>query len=197
MKSFMARIREFDPGVALDKAMKVFWQKGYANTSIEDLVSATGVNRYGLYDEFENKHGLFLAALDHYQHVVLGTLFGMVERPGASLTEIRDYFAKLVEVSSSESGRLGCLMANCASEVAPHDKRAASKVEKYRARLQLGFSSALSNAKVAGELAAQFDVEPMADFLTGVMQGLSVMARSNAKPKMMANVVEIALSHMQ
>lgn len=193
----MARLREFDPDQALDKAMKVFWQKGYTNTSIEDLVSATGVNRYGLYGEFENKHGLFLAALDHYQNAVLGTLFGMVERPEASLTDIRAYFAKLVEISSSESGKLGCLMANSASEVAPHDKRAANKVEKYRVRLQLGFRSALANAKVAGELPAEFDVEPMADFLTGVMQGLSVMARSNAKPKMMANVVKIALSHMR
>jgi TetR/AcrR family transcriptional repressor of nem operon len=193
----MARIREFDPDEALDKAMKVFWQKGYTNTSIDDLVSATGVNRYGLYGEFENKHGLFHAALDHYQNAVLGKLFGMVERPEASLADIRDYFAKLLELSSSESGKLGCLMANSASEVAPHDKRAANKVEKYRVRLQLGFRSALSNAKVAGELPAEFDVEPMADFLTGVMQGLSVMARSNAKPKMMANVVEIALSRMQ
>lgn len=193
----MARIREFDPDEALNKAMKVFWQRGYANTSIEDLVSATGVNRYGLYGEFENKHGLFLAALDHYQNAVVGMLFGKVERPGASLTDIREYFAKLVQLSSSESGKLGCLMANCASEVAPHDKHAANKVEKYRVRLQAGFKNALSNAKAAHDLPAEFDVEPMADFLTGVMQGLSVMARSNAKPKMMANVVKVALSHIQ
>lgn len=193
----MARIREFDPDVALDKAMKVFWQKGYTNTSIEDLVSATGVNRYGLYDEFENKHGLFLAALDYYQNAVAGILFGMVERPEASLTDIRNYFAKLVELSSSEMGKFGCLMANCASEVAPHDECAANKVEKFRARLQLGFRNALSNAKAAEQLPAQFNVEQIADFLTGIMQGLSVMARSHANPRMMANLVEVALSHFQ
>lgn len=193
----MARIREFDPDEALDKAMKVFWQKGYANTSIEDLVSATGVNRYGLYDEFESKHGLFLAALDHYQNAVVGMLFGIVERPDASLAEIRAYFVKLVELSSSDMGKLGCLMANSASEVSPHDKRAANKVEKFRARLQRGFKNALSNAKITGELSAQVDVEQVADFLTGIMQGLSVMARSSANPKMMANVVEVALSHLQ
>jgi TetR/AcrR family transcriptional repressor of nem operon len=193
----MARIREFDPDEALDKAMKVFWQKGYANTSIEDLVSATGVNRYGLYDEFENKHGLFLAALDHYQNAVVGMLFGIVERPDASLTEIRAYFAKLVKLSSSEMGKLGCLMASCASEVAPHDERAANKVEEFRARLQLGCRNALSNAKAAGEFPAQFNVEPVADFLTGVMQGLSVMARSNTNPKVIKNVAEVALSHLQ
>lgn len=193
----MARIREFDPDEALDKAMKVFWQKGYANTSIEDLVNATGVNRYGLYDEFENKHGLFLAALDHYQNAVVGMLFGIVERPDASLAEIRAYFEKLLELSTSEMGKLGCLMANSASEVAPHDKRAANKVEKFRARLQLGFKNALSNAKITGKLSAQVDAEQVADFLTGIMQGLSVMTRSNANPRMMTNIVEVALSHLQ
>lgn len=193
----MARTREFDSNEALEKAMKVFWQKGYANTSIEDLVSATGVNRYGLYDEFENKHGLFLAALDHYQSAVVGMLFGIVEQPRASLRDIREYFAKLVELSSTEMGKLGCLMANSASEVAPHDKRAANKIEKFRTRLQLGFKKALINAKDAGELPAQFDVEQTADFLTGVMQGLSVMARSHASPRMLENIVEVALSRLQ
>lgn len=193
----MARIREFDPDDALDKAMKIFWQKGYANTSIDDLVSATGVNRYGLYDKFENKQGLFLAALDHYQNAVAGMLFGIVERPGASLTDIRDFFAKLLEISSSEIGKLGCLMVNSASEVAPHDKRAANKVEKFRARSQLGFKNALSNAKAAGELPVQFDAEQVADFLTGIIQGVSVMARSHATSGKMANVVEVALSRLQ
>lgn len=193
----MARIREFDPDEAIDKAMKVFWQKGYANTSIEDLVSATGVNRYGLYDEFESKHGLFLAALDHYQNAIVGMLFGLVERPNASLTDIRVYFAKLLELSTSEMGKLGCLMANCASEVTPHDELAANKVERFRTRLQLGFKNALSNSKATGELPAQFDAEQVADFLTGVMQGLSVMARSHANPKTMTNVVEVTLSHLQ
>jgi len=192
----MARIREFDPDVALDKAMKVFWQKGYANTSIDDLVRATGVNRYGLYDEFESKHGLFLAALEHYQNIVTGGLFGIVERPGASLAEIRTFFAKLVELSSSEMGKLGCLMVNSASEVAPHDEHAANVLEMFRRRLQHGFQNALSNAKAVGELPAQLDVESVADFLTGVMQGLSVLARSNAKQKMMENLVVTALSHL-
>ncbi len=190
----MARIREFDSFDALDKAMKVFWQKGYANTSMEDLVSATGVNRYGLYDEFESKRGLFLAALNHYESTVVGMLFAIVEQPDASLIDIRSYFTKLVELSSSSTGRVGCMLANSANELALHDKRAANKIEKYRVRLQVGFKNALSNAKAAGELPTQFDIDPVADFLIGVMQGLSVLARSNADSRMMKNVAEVALS---
>lgn len=193
----MARPREFDANDALDKAMKVFWEKGYVNTSIDDLVNATGVNRYSLYEEFESKHGLFLASLDHYQNTVVRTMLGMIERPDASLADIRAYFAMLAQVSSTEMGKQGCLMANSSSEVAPHDKRAANKVEKFRARLQAGFKNALSNANDNGELPTGFDVERSADFLTGIFLGVSVMARSGANPKMMANMVEVALSTLE
>jgi TetR/AcrR family transcriptional regulator, transcriptional repressor for nem operon len=190
----MPRAREFDPDDALQKAMSVFWQKGYANTSIDDLVDATGVNRYGLYGEFESKRGLFLACLDHYQETVVEEAFGVVEQPDASLKNIRAYFVRLLEPATTEQRKLGCLMVNTASDVAPYDKRAANKVEKFRSRLQTGFDVALSNAKARGELHDQFNTGPAADFLTGVAQGLSVMSRSHADPKMMANVVETTLA---
>src|SRR5450432_4342837 len=62
----MARIKEFDPDVALERALDVFWEKGYEATSIADLVSATGVQRQSIYDTFGDKHRLFRAALDRY-----------------------------------------------------------------------------------------------------------------------------------
>ena len=188
----MPRIREFDPAIALDQAMHLFWQRGYGNTSIEDLVVATGVSRHGLYDVFESKHKLFLACLDHYQKVVVGAdfAFGVVEQAHASLKNIRCYFTAI----SNHPGGLGCLMANTATDVAPYDKRAARKVEKFRARMRGGFKTALLNAKKAGEISAHVNADKMADFLTGVTQGLAVMARSSADPKMTANVVQTTLA---
>ncbi len=193
----MSRPREFDPAEALDRAMKVFWRKGYANTAIEDLVRATGVNRSGLYDEFESKHGLFLASLDHYQATVVRDAFGVVEQAGAGLPEIRAYFEKILANSGAGMSDLGCLMANTATDVAPYDRRAAKKVETFRRRLQMGFAAALTNAKAAGVLSAQVNTVQMADFLTGTAQGLAVLARSGARPKMLANVIEAALSALK
>src|SRR5271156_4321733 len=121
----MPRLREFDPNDAVHKAMTVFWRKGYLDTSVEDLVNVTGVSRFGLYDEFESKHGLFLACLGHYQDTLVQMAFGPVERPGASLSEIRAYFTQLLDLVSTKRGHLGCLMANTASEVAYRDGGAA------------------------------------------------------------------------
>lgn len=192
----MARTREFDPAEALEKAMGVFWRKGYLDTSIEDLVEATGVSRYGLYDVFSNKHGLFLAALDHYQESVVANVFGAVERPGASLDAVRGLFATLRELSGREggAGKLGCLMFNTACELAPSDDAAAAKVRAFQDRLTAGFRHALDNARKKGELAPDFDVERHADFLAGVMTGLSAMARSGVDRRAFANMVAVALS---
>ena len=62
----MARFREFDPDVALDRAMQVFWTKGYQAASLDDLCNATRLNRSSLYSAFGDKHSIFLETIDRY-----------------------------------------------------------------------------------------------------------------------------------
>ncbi len=62
----MARPREFDEQVVLDRALETFWSKGYDGTSVEDLVEATGLRRASLYGAFGDKEQLFTKVLDHY-----------------------------------------------------------------------------------------------------------------------------------
>ncbi|NIQ96073.1 MAG: helix-turn-helix transcriptional regulator, partial [Desulfuromonadales bacterium] len=62
----MARPREFDVDEALDRAMGVFWLKGYEGTSLQDLLKAMKIARGSLYKAFEDKHSIYLAALDRY-----------------------------------------------------------------------------------------------------------------------------------
>ena len=124
----MARTREFCPSEALDKAMRVFWAKGYFGTSIEDLVAATGVSRYGLYGEFGGKNGLFLAALAHYQASVVCPMLDIIGRPGASLPALRALFALLAEFSRQPGGKLGCLVFNSVNEMGLHDEATAGKI---------------------------------------------------------------------
>lgn len=190
----MARVREFDPIAALESAMLVFWQKGYTETSMDDIVLATGVSRYGLYGEFGSKHELFMACLDHYQATAVKGMFSIVEQPNAGLPEIKQYFANVLEAYSQPYGKLGCLMCNSATEVAPLNDAVGVKIREAMARLRLGFSAALANAAKNGELKAGVDMSQTADFLTGVLLGTSVMMRSRAGYQMLANTVEISLN---
>lgn len=190
----MARTREFCPSEALDKAMRVFWAQGYFGTSIEDLVSATGVSRYGLYGEFGDKNGLFLAALEHYQANVVRPMLDIIERPGASLAAIRALFAMLAEFSRQPGGKLGCLVFNSVNEMGLHDEATASKILEVREHLAKGILRLLGNAVAKGELPVDFDVRREADFLFGVLHALPVMARAGAGAETIENVVGVALS---
>lgn len=193
----MARPRTFDPAVTLKKAMMVFWERGYFNTSIDDIVAATGVSRYGLYDIHENKHGLFLAALDHYYETIFRPMLAPVEKPNAALAEIRDYFGVLLSYARKPGGGIGCLMCNSASEVAPFDDDVAARVHDFQERARRAFRRALTNARQEGTLDPRVDPAKHADFLAGALQTVWVLARSAAGNRAIANHVEATLATLR
>lgn len=190
----MARPRSFDPAETLTTAMKVFWERGYFNTSIDDIVAATGVSRYGLYDVYENKRGLFLAALDHYHETIFRVLLAPVEKRGASVGEIRQYFGTLLHYAGKPGGRIGCLMCNSASEVAPFDAAVAERVKHFRDRAGKAFRQALTTARAKGEISNRIDLTRQADFLAAALQTVWVLARSAAGRKVIVHHIEVTLS---
>src|SRR6267142_1909851 len=91
----MARPREFDRDAAVQRAMSVFWRKGYAATSTDDLLRAMNIGRQSMYDTFGDKHRLYLEALDDSERAarfVETTMFGLqvAAKAGASLQSLRD-----------------------------------------------------------------------------------------------------------
>ena len=190
----MARPRAFDPTSTLKKAMMVFWERGYFNTSIDDIVAATGVSRYGLYDIYESKRGLFLAALDHYYETIFAMMLSSVARPGASVKEIREYFDLLFSYAGKPAGWIGCLMCNSASEVAPFDPDVALRVKRFRVNATKAFRRALAHAAEKGELRRGIDPAKHADFLTGALQTVWVLARAGAGRKAITNHIEATLA---
>ena len=85
----MARPREFERDVVLDRAMHVFWSRGYEATSIRHLVARMGIQRGSLYATFGDKRALFFAAIDHYDRVVTARLLATLEEPGSGKEAIR------------------------------------------------------------------------------------------------------------
>ena len=77
----MARPKAFDVERALDRAVEVFWTRGYEATSLCDLLEHMEIGRQSLYDTFGDKHGLFLAALERYRRAMSQSLLGALERP--------------------------------------------------------------------------------------------------------------------
>ena len=130
----MARPKSFDPDDALDEAMRAFWRRGYAATSIHDLTEAMGINKFSLYSTFGDKRAVFLAALDRYTKRVVGTMLADLEAPEAGLAEIRQYFEIIVGGATRSHEVCGCLMTNSGIELAPEDAEIRRKVRKHLRR---------------------------------------------------------------
>jgi len=174
----MARPREFDADEALDKAMHQFWAKGYHDTSIRDLVNRTGVNYYGLYEVFDSKHGLFLAALDRYCGTVTTEVLAEVRKPGPLRAVLQGAFDHLLGVLKTPDGRVGCMMCNAAVEVAPADPDAAAKVREHMALLRRVFRKRILEAQKDGDLDTGKDAGALAEFLTTTAYSMGMLLRS-------------------
>jgi TetR/AcrR family transcriptional repressor of nem operon len=173
----MPRPRQFDPEALLEAAMLIFWEKGYAATSIRDIVEKTNVNQFGIYSIYGDKHGLFLAVLDRYRDKIITEVFAIVERPEASLSSIRQYFYELIEHNSMTVPALGCLMANTMAEFGMEDPEVLQRTSAHAERLRIGFTQALTNAQHSGEVRQDLTIEAMASHLVVSVQGLAVYSR--------------------
>ena len=124
------RVIKRDVGPACELCAKHGSGHQYA-TSMEDLVEATDVQRYGLYSSFESKHGIFLAVLDHYHETVITRNLSGLEVNGAGLAEVRAFFDWLLRIVLAPGPSKGCLLCNTGIEVAPVDAEAATRVDRY------------------------------------------------------------------
>ncbi len=192
----MPRTREFEPDEAVERAMGLFWLKGYSDTSVDELVGETGASRYGLYSTFGGKHDLFLRVLERYGREVFGPAIARLEAPEASLPDIRAFFQTIRAYVSQPEGRRGCLMCNTAVELGPFDPPVAARVRKHFRRVRAGFEHALRNARKRGEFDRAVDVAACADYLLGVAQGAFVLARSGLGVAAIERFLDIALRQL-
>ncbi len=189
----MARPKEFDPEQALDKAMEVFWRKGYEATSIEDLVTRMEINRGSLYETFGDKQQLFLAAMDRYCNGMVAERLKLLEQPGPALNTIKNFIGDMVRMALA-TRRKGCLIANTAMELAPHEKAIGDRVACALEDVEEAFFKALQRAKVNGELRHDQNPRALARYLTTMMQGIIVMYKAGTPTKALRDAVETGLS---
>jgi TetR/AcrR family transcriptional repressor of nem operon len=193
----MPRPREFDPEEVVDRSMREFWERGYRETSVDDLVEATGVRPGSLYHAFPGgKRGLFLQALERYSKLVVPEKLGALERPGAGLAELRAYFDGLVDDLSTREGRMGCLMVNSTVELAATDSEVGEVVRNHMARLERNAERALRNAKRRGEIPGAVHPRAKATQLMATGMGLMVVGKTEPGRKVLETIVESAFADL-
>lgn len=193
----MARPKAFDIDAALVRAMELFWEQGYAATSMEQLVQTMGISRQSLYDTFGDKHRLFLAAMDSYCAMLKDAMLDPLRTPDAGLQALHDTGLTIIDFLVRYPKRRACLMANTTLELAPHDAEVAAKVRAHLQAMEDAFRHALTNAKARGEIAATSDVDALAKYLVGMTHGLMVMAKSGADRETLTGIMATAVAPLQ
>ena len=177
--------------------MHAFWERGYRDTSVDDLVSATGVRPGSLYNAFPGgKHSLFLEALERYSNLVVPEKLGALEQPGAGLAELRGYFDGLVDDLTRPEGRIGCLMVNSTVELAAVDSEVGEVVRRHMQRLERNAQRALRNAKRRGEVPEHVDPRAKAAQLMATGMGLMVVGKTDPGRKVLETIVEAAFADL-
>lgn len=190
----MPRTKAFDPEAALKSAMELFWRKGYEATSMRDLLDGMGIGRGSFYDTFGDKHTLFLATLDRFEETRTTWILEALEGPHPPLESIRYVFERTVDGLVGFEPRRGCLLANTAVELAPHDPEVAARISRYVRRTEDAFEQALRRARERGDIPADRDPRALARFLVTNLHGLRVMARAGADRTTLEDAARVALT---
>lgn len=190
----MPRPKEFNPDDAIEKAMHVFWHKGYEATSMEDLLNAMDLNRGSLYDTFGDKRQLFLKVIDRYCTTFADTKFSLLNQPGPALPTLRRFISSMIESSLADPQRRGCLISNTVMELSPHENEIAGTLRKALKTVEDTFFTVLARAERQGELKHDKDPRALARFLTTMMQGTIVMIKAGAAADVVKQTAETTLS---
>jgi len=189
----MARPREFNVDTALERAMDVFWSKGYEATSLDDLCAVTGLSRSSFYATFGSKRSLLLRSVDRYVEQRNPKLTAILAQP----LPIRDAFAALaqqfIDQIVSGPGRRGCFLGNCAAELPRSDRAALAHVRQGLESTEATFRDALTRAQSRGDLAADADVSVLARFLMSGFQGLRLVGKVNPDRATLEDIAGIML----
>ena len=188
----IGRPRTFDTEQALDRALEVFWRKGYEGASICDLTAAMGINPPSLYAAFGNKEALFRRALDRYTEIHSDFI-----REALAVAKAREGVAALLYGTarslSDKSNPAGCLLVQGISGVGEHAQCIREMLNAKRASGEKDIRERLKRAKKEGELPADADPAALARYVATVTQGMAVQAAGGASRKELERIAEMAL----
>ncbi|MCS3531625.1 TetR/AcrR family transcriptional regulator [Chryseobacterium sp. JUb7] len=179
----MARTKEFNEDKVLDKAIEIFWHKGYNGTSAQDLVTHLGLSRSSLYDTFGDKQKLFVASLQKYQKQSQDHILQLLETSENIKKTLHDIFKQAVIESLEDRITKGCFMVNTSIELAMHDTSVAKIVQDNIKVMEDIFTQAVQKGQDLGQVSKNMDARILARFIFNNYSGIRVLARTGEHDK--------------
>lgn len=189
----MARPREFDVDQAIERALHLFWAKGYEGTTLTDLTDTLGISRPSLYAAFGSKEELFQRALERYATGASAAVRAALEAPTA-----REAAYAVLRFHADAAGRAdvprGCLLVQGALACSEETEPVRAALAEQRRAGELATRARFEKAQRAGELGHDAKPADLARWVWTVCHGLAVQAASGATREQLRRVVEVAMT---
>src|SRR6266481_1799170 len=192
----VARPREFDRDGAVERAMSVFWRKGYAATSTDDLLRAMNIGRQSMYDTFGDKHRLYLEALEKYQGDSVAENIRRLRSTASPLAGIEAFVIGIIAADKPTRER-GCMGVGSISEFGNTDPDLVTLRAKSGGALHKALIEQLRHAQAANEIGANVDIERAALFVETTMFGLQVAAKAGASLQALRDTAAFAIASLR
>jgi AcrR family transcriptional regulator len=186
------RPRAFDPDAALDRAMHVFWAKGYEGASLSNLTEAMRINRPSLYAAFGNKEQLFGKVLDRYMDGPVA-YFGKALAAPRARDVVEEIFLGTARIAGDPRIPAGCLMVQGALACGDAAGSVRKEVAARRAASEAALRHRLQRAKREGDLPKNADPAELAHYVMTVVRGMAVQSAGGASRDQLRRVADIAM----
>ena len=188
----MPRVKLFDEDEVLNKAIELFWKKGYHATSIQDLVSFLGINRGSLYDTFGGKRELFDKAFQLYRTENLKGIIQFFEAQSSVKSGFRNLFEIGIDESICDVDNKGCFAVNTTTELLPGEDEILEVLQENKRAFERVFCDFLLKGRENGEIQESKNLEAIARLFFTFFSGLKVVAKVQAnREELMSSVDEI------
>ena len=186
------RPREFDIDAALDKAVRVFSERGYHATSIGDLTAAMEIASGSIYKAFKDKRDVLLAAFDRYKTIRNELIRRAADTSKCGRERLRDVLIFYVESSQGAEGRRGCLVVGCTVELAGLDPVVAARVSDSLKKNEGFLAELIRQGQSDGSVPIGINADDTARLLVCLTQGLRVVGKTGRKLEA-ATLIDIAM----
>jgi TetR/AcrR family transcriptional regulator, transcriptional repressor for nem operon len=192
----MARPRAFDENLVLDRALNLFWHRGYEATSMQQLVNALGINRASLYDTFGDKYSLYIKALIQYRDQNQAAIAGLFSQPRPAPDLIRELLDRAVTESVTDSLCKGCFFVNAGVELAPHDPDIAALVRQNQQFLETTLEMVVARGQAEGNITPTQTPAALARLVYNTLTGLKTSGKLNPDEAALRSVVNVTMAMM-
>ena len=189
----MARTKEFDENEVLNKAVDLFWLKGYNGTSMQDLVDGLGISRSSLYDTYGDKHTLFIKALECYQCTSSAKIIQIIGNNLPAKETIKQILEYITDELLGDHSRKGCFMVNAEVEVAPHDEVVKAMICRNDQQVEDIFYQVIKKGQDNGEIDYTQDGRAIARSIANTVKGMQVTAKSTTEKAVFDDIIRLAL----